>query len=40
VSSSSLNLIFSDGMNPERNILIPSLTVDGIETTPYAAGYP
>ncbi len=34
VSSKSLNLRFSVGINPAKNIFIPSLTANGIVTTP------
>jgi hypothetical protein len=33
-SSSSLNQVFSVGMNPAKNTLIPSLTEKGRVTTP------
>lgn len=33
-SSSSLNLIFSVGTNPDRKMFIPYLTVKGMVTTP------
>jgi len=34
VSSYSLNLMFSVGTNPDKKMLMPSLTVKGIVTTP------
>lgn len=36
----SRNLRFSVGMNPAKKILIPSRTLDGMVTTPYADGVP
>jgi hypothetical protein len=40
VSSKSLNLRFSVGINPAKKTLIPSLTAKGIVTTPYIVGSP
>jgi len=40
LSSSSQNLVFSVGINPAKNTLIPSLTEKGRVTTPYAPGTP
>ena len=39
-NSSSLNRRFSVGTNPPRKMLIPSLTLKGMVTTPYAEGVP
>jgi hypothetical protein len=40
VKDSSRNRRFSVGTNPDKNILIPSLTEKGRVTTPYAPGFP
>jgi translation initiation factor RLI1 len=40
VNSSGLNLKFSVGTKPAKKMLIPSLTPNGMVTTPYAPGFP